>query len=201
MYRVWPRPRMWAGLTRLKRQSSSGAAEPFLSGSSGAYVEQMYEAWKQNPSSVHKVRTHTCTPLSYSLFLVWLYKNCTMMKRRVKKFYCKGLKHKLSYGSILEYRIPNLIICTHPTLAFETLLFKLHYVQYSFHFSLGMHSFAMQLRGQDLVKRTLPLPLFPLLEEPHTPSTLQCPCQISLSIWMCRCVCVLHVNISVHMGS
>ncbi|CAI8017570.1 2-oxoglutarate dehydrogenase, mitochondrial [Geodia barretti] len=53
MYRVWLRPRLWAGLAST-RPASSGAAEPFLSGSSGAYVEQMYEAWTQNPSSVHK---------------------------------------------------------------------------------------------------------------------------------------------------
>ena len=55
MYRVWLRPRLWAGLAS-SRPASSGAAEPFLSGSSGAYVEQMYEAWTQNPSSVHKAR-------------------------------------------------------------------------------------------------------------------------------------------------
>ena len=55
MYRVWLRPRLWAGLAST-RPASSGAAEPFLSGSSGAYVEQMYEAWTQNPSSVHKAR-------------------------------------------------------------------------------------------------------------------------------------------------
>ena len=55
MYRAWLHPRMWAGLAGLTRCSSSGAAEPFLSGSSGVYVEQMYEAWRENPSSVHKV--------------------------------------------------------------------------------------------------------------------------------------------------
>ena len=31
-------------------------AEPFLSGSSGTYVESMYESWQQDRSSVHKVR-------------------------------------------------------------------------------------------------------------------------------------------------
>ena len=47
---------MWGGLTRLTRQaSSSAAAEPFLSGSSSSYVEQLYEAWSKDPSSVHKV--------------------------------------------------------------------------------------------------------------------------------------------------
>ena len=56
MYRLWVRPRLWAGFTQqTKRSSSSGAAEPFLSGSSSVYVELMYEAWTQDPSSVHKV--------------------------------------------------------------------------------------------------------------------------------------------------
>ena len=30
-------------------------AEPFLSGSSGSYMEAMYESWQRDPSSVHKV--------------------------------------------------------------------------------------------------------------------------------------------------
>ena len=30
-------------------------AEPFLSGSSGSYVEAMYESWQKDRSSVHKV--------------------------------------------------------------------------------------------------------------------------------------------------
>ena len=34
---------------------SSAAAEPFLNGSSSTYVEEMYESWKQDPSSVHRV--------------------------------------------------------------------------------------------------------------------------------------------------
>ena len=32
------------------------AAEPFLSGTSSNYVEEMYYAWLENPKSVHKVR-------------------------------------------------------------------------------------------------------------------------------------------------
>lgn len=32
------------------------AAEPFLSGTSSNYVEEMYSAWLDNPKSVHKVR-------------------------------------------------------------------------------------------------------------------------------------------------
>ncbi|KAI1715416.1 transketolase, pyrimidine binding domain-containing protein [Ditylenchus destructor] len=33
---------------------SSVAAEPFLNGSSGVYIEKMYESWRQDPATVHK---------------------------------------------------------------------------------------------------------------------------------------------------
>ncbi len=33
--------------------SSNVSAEPFLNGSSSTYIEQMYEHWKSDPSSVH----------------------------------------------------------------------------------------------------------------------------------------------------
>ena len=36
-------------------QRTAGAEEPFLSGSSGGYVEEMYAAWMQDPKSVHAV--------------------------------------------------------------------------------------------------------------------------------------------------
>ena len=35
--------------------SSKASAEPFLSGSSSSYLEQMYESWQTDPNSVHKV--------------------------------------------------------------------------------------------------------------------------------------------------
>lgn len=35
--------------------SVAAGAEPFLSGTSSLYVEQMYESWKKDPQSVHKV--------------------------------------------------------------------------------------------------------------------------------------------------
>lgn len=35
--------------------STPVAAEPFLNGSSSTYVEDMYNAWLQDPSSVHAV--------------------------------------------------------------------------------------------------------------------------------------------------
>lgn len=44
--------------------SAPVAAEPFLSGTSSNYVEEMYYAWLENPKSVHKVRlcvwSHGC---------------------------------------------------------------------------------------------------------------------------------------------
>lgn len=37
--------------------NSPAAAEPFLNGSSSTYVEDMYNAWLADPSSVHAVST------------------------------------------------------------------------------------------------------------------------------------------------
>ena len=36
--------------------NSSASAEPFLSGSSGSYIDAMYESWQKDKTSVHKVR-------------------------------------------------------------------------------------------------------------------------------------------------
>lgn len=45
-----------SGTTKGEQKAfSTAAAEPFLNGSSGAYVEEMYNAWLQNPASVHAV--------------------------------------------------------------------------------------------------------------------------------------------------
>lgn len=33
------------------------AAEPFLNASSSNYIEEMYQAWLQDPKSVHQVKT------------------------------------------------------------------------------------------------------------------------------------------------
>ena len=41
----------------LRCYSAPVAAEPFLSGTSSNYVEEMYYAWLENPKSVHKVRS------------------------------------------------------------------------------------------------------------------------------------------------
>ena len=40
-----------AGILR----KSTAAAEPFLNGSSSSYIDEMYESWQQDPTSVHKV--------------------------------------------------------------------------------------------------------------------------------------------------
>lgn len=37
----------------MSSKSNELTAEPFLNGSSGIYVEQMYESWRRDPSSVH----------------------------------------------------------------------------------------------------------------------------------------------------
>ena len=42
--------------THCRGYASRAGSEPFLSGSSGSYMEAMYESWKRDPSSVHKVR-------------------------------------------------------------------------------------------------------------------------------------------------
>uniref|UniRef100_A0A1X7TY60 2-oxoglutarate dehydrogenase, mitochondrial n=1 Tax=Amphimedon queenslandica TaxID=400682 RepID=A0A1X7TY60_AMPQE len=41
-------------LNWLRLQGSKASAEPFLSGSSSSYLEQMYESWQSDPNSVHK---------------------------------------------------------------------------------------------------------------------------------------------------
>ena len=67
-------PRVRASILRLTKQSSSSAAaEPFLSGSSGSYVEQMYEAWSQDPSSVHKVGSTNSSFVVYIRVHVYMY--------------------------------------------------------------------------------------------------------------------------------
>lgn len=44
-----------AGPISTRAASSTVNLEPFLNGSSGNYVEEMYEAWRSDPKSVHKV--------------------------------------------------------------------------------------------------------------------------------------------------
>lgn len=40
------------------RHQNTAAAEPFLNGSSSIYIEEMYNAWQQDPSLVHKVNMY-----------------------------------------------------------------------------------------------------------------------------------------------
>lgn len=48
-----------AACTQCRNYNVPAAAEPFLSGSSGQYVEDMYNAWLADPSSVHTVSIKT----------------------------------------------------------------------------------------------------------------------------------------------
>lgn len=52
--KVVANPKQWLNIAFV-RHSASVAAEPFLNGSSAVYVEEMYNAWLENPKSVHKV--------------------------------------------------------------------------------------------------------------------------------------------------
>lgn len=49
--------------------ATQAAAEPFLNGTSSAYVEEMYNSWLKDPNSVHKVSTFVW---SYTLQAVML---------------------------------------------------------------------------------------------------------------------------------
>ena len=42
-------------MTSSLRHQAPVAAEPFANGSSSVYLEEMYNAWLQEPNSVHKV--------------------------------------------------------------------------------------------------------------------------------------------------
>lgn len=49
-------PRQSSGsYQQLASYQTRAAQEPFLNGSSGVYVEEMFRAWKSDPNSVHKV--------------------------------------------------------------------------------------------------------------------------------------------------
>jgi len=39
---------------------NSAAAEPFMNGSNTAYVEEMYNAWLRDPTTVHAVSSCCC---------------------------------------------------------------------------------------------------------------------------------------------
>lgn len=48
-----------------RHYSATAAAEPFLNGSSSAYVEEMYNSWLADPKSVHVVSSFTFLLLLY----------------------------------------------------------------------------------------------------------------------------------------
>lgn len=43
------------GANKCRTYLTKTSKEPFLNGSSSAYVEEMYKAWLKDPESVHKV--------------------------------------------------------------------------------------------------------------------------------------------------
>lgn len=43
-----------------RKYNSRVATEPFLNGSTSSYVEEMYNAWLQDPNSVHVVSKYKC---------------------------------------------------------------------------------------------------------------------------------------------
>ena len=51
-----------------RRYGTAVGAEPFINGTSSSYVEEMYDSWKEDPTSVHKVSI-----LSHCVFVHWLY--------------------------------------------------------------------------------------------------------------------------------
>jgi len=57
----------YASITQMRQQSTaaSAAAEPFLSGSSSNYIEDMYDSWQRDPNSVHKVQWITASVCEY----------------------------------------------------------------------------------------------------------------------------------------
>lgn len=80
--------------------ATQAAAEPFLSGSSSTYVEEMYLAWQRDPDSVHKViKKHQwlemvvmtvchmscCTSLCRWWIVPILQYMCVMCNRRLYK--------------------------------------------------------------------------------------------------------------------
>lgn len=58
-----------AKATSARVMSSSVNLEPFLNGSSGNYVEEMYEAWRVDPKSVHRVRPRLYLCIHLFIFL------------------------------------------------------------------------------------------------------------------------------------
>lgn len=54
-----------------RKYNVPAAAEPFLNGSSSQYVEDMYNAWLADPSSVHAVSSFFFTFICHVLLSSW----------------------------------------------------------------------------------------------------------------------------------
>ena len=48
----------WLSKLIARNYASAHVAEPFLNGSTSVYIEEMYNAWLADPTSVHKVSTN-----------------------------------------------------------------------------------------------------------------------------------------------
>ena len=73
------------------RNASGVAAEPFLNGSSSNYVEEMYDAWLDNPKSVHKVY--------YVLFVYLQFLHHDFYHSHIEMFQCPVFTEALTMVS------------------------------------------------------------------------------------------------------
>ena len=77
-YQTVLRPLLSVRQNIVRNYAAPVAAEPFLNGSSSVYVEEMYNAWLQDPNTVHKVSPTTSSNLEM----------CNVSK----KYYSVGLR-------------------------------------------------------------------------------------------------------------
>ena len=57
-----------------RNYATQAAAEPFLSGSSSVYVEEMYSAWQRDPNSVHKVSCFHHSMIHHLIYILIVFK-------------------------------------------------------------------------------------------------------------------------------
>lgn len=89
------------------------AAEPFLSGTSSNYVEEMYYAWLENPKSVHKVRLKGAGVRVWSLGRWWLAVQVSAcVLRTLKKEVRQAARSPTSSSSLHQ---PNSTVSPGPT--------------------------------------------------------------------------------------
>lgn len=68
------KPARSLSVTTSRHYNAPVATEPFLNGSSSAYVEEMYNAWLADPKSVHVVSSSSGP--SFTFLKVCLYNSC-----------------------------------------------------------------------------------------------------------------------------